>query len=397
MKALKVMTATFKPPKFKSMLLPDGVFPMAQPTSTAKGVTKRAIWTDDPTAMPTDKLILSKAANLMAATCSQALPTMGSKMMPTKSLPMLALRRAPSRESVRNSEPMETTAVHAKRRPRDQPKLKPSCSSSSSSGSSSSAIALRCVNNWNVMYATYEEMIKTAHARETFNVTFVTFVLACFAMTLSEPAIESKIVTRHKQRQETKSIEVLTMAPRVPNLCCFPIWAPTSKFAAPPFFVLLVIPPAKNDMPRTSNMFDKMEPSNVDFITVNSPFLSKAIVMIISTALPKVAFNMPLSISFFKQAANSSVASPRIFASGIRAKKLNQKVQLSDHPRIPEAKPKGTHTSRVQILLKKIDFNALATEPPLPTLLTDGLELIVGNNGSVAACAVIDGARDCSN
>lgn len=40
------------------------------------------------------------------------------------------------------------------------------------------------------------------------------------------------------------------------------------------------------------------------------------IATIISTALPKVAFNSPVTVSLWMEPANSSVESPRIFARG---------------------------------------------------------------------------------
>mmetsp|Transcript_9343 Transcript_9343/g.16901 ORF Transcript_9343/g.16901 Transcript_9343/m.16901 type:complete len:227 (+) Transcript_9343:977-1657(+) len=103
-------------------------------------------------------------------------------------------------------------------------------------------------------------------------------------------------------------------------------------------------PPHRKDMPRTNNVFDSTDPSRVAFTTSNRPFLKVWIVMIISTALPKVAFKMPAIMSFCKLAASSSVASPSIFAKGIMAAKFHQKMELSLQLQKKAAKPTGKHS-----------------------------------------------------
>jgi hypothetical protein len=43
---------------------------MAQPSTTRKGITKRPIWIEEPTAIESDKSILSLTETTTAVTCS---------------------------------------------------------------------------------------------------------------------------------------------------------------------------------------------------------------------------------------------------------------------------------------------------------------------------------------
>mmetsp|Transcript_18113 Transcript_18113/g.51647 ORF Transcript_18113/g.51647 Transcript_18113/m.51647 type:complete len:240 (+) Transcript_18113:682-1401(+) len=207
-------------------------------------------------------------------------------------------------------------------------------------------------------------MISPEHARDTGN------VYLAGGTTLSPSRMEvtwSKTVTSTRHKHDTRSSEVFTNAPSLPKLCSLPRTPPSSTVLSKGFWLPLSVPvllpervkpPARNDIPRTRSMLDRIEPNSVDFTTMYSWLPRSATVIISSTAFPKVALSKPLKESFFKHAASSSVASPRILASGIIAPKFNQKVQLSAHPNIGEAIPKGTHTRRRQILLKKIVLSA---------------------------------------
>mmetsp|Transcript_142426 Transcript_142426/g.442881 ORF Transcript_142426/g.442881 Transcript_142426/m.442881 type:complete len:273 (+) Transcript_142426:835-1653(+) len=161
------------------------------------------------------------------------------------------------------------------------------------------------------------------------------------------------MVTRLRVRQESRSMEVFTRAVRTEKVWTF---SPTSSvyvsscrpgasattpspsatreircigFLLPP----PTMPPRKKDMPSTRRRFERMEPRSVLFTNRMRWPRSDWTMMTTSTALPNVAFSRPASMSFFRPAASSSVASPRIFARGMRAKKLSTNVTTS--PLIP--------------------------------------------------------------
>mmetsp|Transcript_23010 Transcript_23010/g.48944 ORF Transcript_23010/g.48944 Transcript_23010/m.48944 type:complete len:203 (-) Transcript_23010:4-612(-) len=106
------------------------------------------------------------------------------------------------------------------------------------------------------------------------------------------------------------------------------------------------MPPQKKDIPSTKSKLESTEPSSVAFTTCVRPARRVCTMITISTALPKVAFRRPASMSFFSPAASSSVASPRIFARGTKAMKLSQKVVVLPHPNPSDAKPRGKENSR---------------------------------------------------
>merc|ERR1719491_2260716 len=103
-------------------------------------------------------------------------------------------------------------------------------------------------------------------------------------------------------------------------------------------------------------MLESIEPSIVDFTTTYSWLLRKLTVIIISTALPKVALSKPLSMSLLSVMASSSVASPNILASGIMAQKFNQNVQDGLPPRYGDRMPQGTHRRRREMGLMRMFF-----------------------------------------
>jgi hypothetical protein len=85
--------------------------PSGQPIMTIRGVTRRAIWMDEPTATPMARSILSFMATVTAVTCSAALPTMGNKIKPTKVSEMPLPSTMPSILSTRNSAHRATKTV----------------------------------------------------------------------------------------------------------------------------------------------------------------------------------------------------------------------------------------------------------------------------------------------
>mmetsp|Transcript_6843 Transcript_6843/g.19514 ORF Transcript_6843/g.19514 Transcript_6843/m.19514 type:complete len:207 (+) Transcript_6843:1191-1811(+) len=101
-------------------------------------------------------------------------------------------------------------------------------------------------------------------------------------------------------------------------------------------------------------MLERTEPKRDALTTLIKPARIDCTETIISTALPNVALSKPLKVSLRSEAANSSVASPKIFARGINAKKLNQNVSRGPHSNNPDAMPKGTHTSGTQKGCKRI-------------------------------------------
>mmetsp|Transcript_26345 Transcript_26345/g.57201 ORF Transcript_26345/g.57201 Transcript_26345/m.57201 type:complete len:235 (-) Transcript_26345:31-735(-) len=108
-------------------------------------------------------------------------------------------------------------------------------------------------------------------------------------------------------------------------------------------------------MPRTSSKFDKMEPIKDCCTTPTRPALMALMVTIISTALPKVALRRPPTICP-TCAAKASVEAPSTAARGTIAKKFKAKVGKQPHSRMPEAMPRGTHTSRTLIGCIKMFF-----------------------------------------
>mmetsp|Transcript_13901 Transcript_13901/g.35589 ORF Transcript_13901/g.35589 Transcript_13901/m.35589 type:complete len:226 (+) Transcript_13901:265-942(+) len=146
-----------------------------------------------------------------------------------------------------------------------------------------------------------------------------------------------KTVGRAKADDASSSMVMFVSAASLENCCSFPIlFSPFS-------------PPRKKDMPSTSSRFDSTLPRRVPFTTSRCPERSVCTMRIISTAFPKVAFSRPPIVSFFRPAASSSVASPRIFASGTMAMKLSQKHQMSPHSRKCAAAPAGQNTRRMFI------------------------------------------------
>jgi len=79
-------------------------------------------------------------------------------------------------------------------------------------------------------------------------------------------------------------------------------------------------------------------------------------VIIISTAFPNVALRRPLITSLWRLASSSSVASPRIFASGIKEAKFSQKVHVEPQSRLAERRPSGNAASRMLKGWYRIDF-----------------------------------------
>jgi len=81
------------------------------PKITIKGVTSKAICIEDPTATPIAKSILFFIATVTAVKCSAALPTMGSRIRPTKASEILLPETKPSILETRNSAHTATRTV----------------------------------------------------------------------------------------------------------------------------------------------------------------------------------------------------------------------------------------------------------------------------------------------
>mmetsp|Transcript_42531 Transcript_42531/g.114334 ORF Transcript_42531/g.114334 Transcript_42531/m.114334 type:complete len:239 (-) Transcript_42531:7-723(-) len=150
---------------------------------------------------------------------------------------------------------------------------------------------------------------------------------------------EKKTAGKAKAEHASRSMVMLVRAAWVENVCSLPILEPLDG----------VSPPTKKDMPSTSSRFERMLPSSVPFTTPICPARRVCTVRIISTALPKVAFSRPPNVSFFSPAASSSVASPRIFASGTMARKLSQNSGMSPQSWKCARQPRGQATSNNEI------------------------------------------------
>mmetsp|Transcript_98166 Transcript_98166/g.249076 ORF Transcript_98166/g.249076 Transcript_98166/m.249076 type:complete len:277 (+) Transcript_98166:593-1423(+) len=210
-----------------------------------------------------------------------------------------------------------------------------SSGSPSTTSSSASDMAPGWVTSWKKMYAQYAMMMMTEQIRDTGSKT------SSIVASPSTKVSEWKTVTRLKERQESSNIDVLTSADIEEKVCTFSLTkAEVSSMASTPlpmtlvriFFVLLpTIPPKKKDMPSTSKRFDNTEPRSVALTTSMRPARRVCTIMTISTALPKEAFNKPASMSFFRPAASSSVASPRSFARGTSAKKFKKNTHIGPH------------------------------------------------------------------
>mmetsp|Transcript_119590 Transcript_119590/g.284033 ORF Transcript_119590/g.284033 Transcript_119590/m.284033 type:complete len:238 (+) Transcript_119590:543-1256(+) len=235
-----------------------------------------------------------------------------------------------SMESTKRSEQNATTEVMTKSRiPAVVTEMEPS--SSSSSSTPPSAMTSRCVKSWKMMYAAYAETMIIEHVRETGSITSSKLSRS---MPYCSDIMVPKTVTKVKDKQDKRSIEVFTMAPKILKVCTFSattLKPPVSSFskAAVSFCLSLLTftkPPNKNDMPSTSSTLESTEPSRVALTTAYSPPRRVCTVITISTAFPKVALMRPARRSLRSPAASSSVMSPRIFAIGSMAKKFSQKV-----------------------------------------------------------------------
>mmetsp|Transcript_23932 Transcript_23932/g.59655 ORF Transcript_23932/g.59655 Transcript_23932/m.59655 type:complete len:265 (+) Transcript_23932:677-1471(+) len=194
----------------------------------------------------------------------------------------------------------------------------------------------------------------------------------------SSPKACVKTVGKANDKHETSNIVTLTSALLTMKVCSFSVtsrtpprsssskgWradmlAVSAMWSNPeallPSLPNSRMPPKKNDMPRTKSMLERTEPRRVALTTSMRPALNVCIVMIISTAFPKVALSKPLTTSLCKHASSSSVASPRILASGTMARKLSQKVQAESQPNCAERMPRGKATKSVLKGWKRIDL-----------------------------------------
>mmetsp|Transcript_70463 Transcript_70463/g.206140 ORF Transcript_70463/g.206140 Transcript_70463/m.206140 type:complete len:231 (-) Transcript_70463:56-748(-) len=115
-----------------------------------------------------------------------------------------------------------------------------------------------------------------------------------------------------------------------------------------------VKPPATKDMPKTRRRLDRTLPRSVPLTTSIWPARMVWTIKIISTALPNVAFSKPPTVSLFRPAASSSVASPMSLARGIIARKFSQKVQTLLHSRSEAATATGQAIRRAEMGSRRI-------------------------------------------
>mmetsp|Transcript_13512 Transcript_13512/g.37096 ORF Transcript_13512/g.37096 Transcript_13512/m.37096 type:complete len:254 (-) Transcript_13512:353-1114(-) len=209
-------------------------------------------------------------------------------------------------------------------------------------------------------------MMMTAPIRETSTI---------FALSsgLGLPSAVAKTVGSAHVMHASSCMAMLTSALLLENTCSFSIVHRLGSYSSmwmiwwrPLTVGLAMMPPNKKDVPKTSKMFDKIEPNKVALTTFRSPFRRVCTDRIISTALPSVAFNNPLIVSFLIAAANSSVPSPKIFARGISAKMFNQKVYAAPQSRKCETTPRGMKTKSTEKGCQKMDMSP-ATLLELPS------------------------------
>ena len=96
----------------------DSGWPIIQAIVTSSGMTKRAIWIDEPMAIVSERSILSLTETVTAVTCSAAFPTRGRRMRATNSREMPPSVVKPSIEPMRNSAvtPVMTTTIKRMRK-----------------------------------------------------------------------------------------------------------------------------------------------------------------------------------------------------------------------------------------------------------------------------------------
>mmetsp|Transcript_19388 Transcript_19388/g.58371 ORF Transcript_19388/g.58371 Transcript_19388/m.58371 type:complete len:227 (-) Transcript_19388:204-884(-) len=161
---------------------------------------------------------------------------------------------------------------------------------------------------------------------------------------------------------EKSSIATLMSALFRANFCSFstpmkpPMGVPRIECVLLRWVRLGVKPPRRKALPRTRRMLDNTEPSSESLTTGRRLARSACTETIISTAFPKLAFRRPLTVSLPRDAASSSVASPRILASGMSARKFSQNVHETPQPRRGERRPSGTQTSRTHMGCTKIVY-----------------------------------------
>mmetsp|Transcript_120817 Transcript_120817/g.337132 ORF Transcript_120817/g.337132 Transcript_120817/m.337132 type:complete len:232 (-) Transcript_120817:69-764(-) len=201
-----------------------------------------------------------------------------------------------------------------------------------------------CVSNWKTRKAMYAEVVISAPHRDTWR----TLLLSSLGKAL-------KIVGRAKDMQEKSNIAISMSAPFKGNFCSFS--RPTicslnveslMEWKRLRCFLLRERPPSKKAVPSTRRMLDNTDPSREVFTTSYNPARRDWTATIISTALPNVALRRPVMASFLMEAANSSVASPRIFASGTRARKFSQNVHAAPQSRYLDKIPSGAQTRGMQ-------------------------------------------------
>mmetsp|Transcript_71232 Transcript_71232/g.170105 ORF Transcript_71232/g.170105 Transcript_71232/m.170105 type:complete len:209 (-) Transcript_71232:6-632(-) len=156
-----------------------------------------------------------------------------------------------------------------------------------------------------------------------------------------------------------------------------------------------LIPAPKMAMPSTKRMFESTEPRRFPWTTWMSPALTAWIHMIISTALPKVAFSRPPIICPVCEAI-ASVEAPRIPASGTMAKKLKVKIHALLSSSLPALSPKGTKMRSTMSLLQKMCASAWHSIARYPRASTASEFSVVGNSRDrVCSLLCISTRPDC--
>mmetsp|Transcript_20572 Transcript_20572/g.56172 ORF Transcript_20572/g.56172 Transcript_20572/m.56172 type:complete len:260 (+) Transcript_20572:442-1221(+) len=250
-------------------------------------------------------------AAVTAVRCSAALPTMGSKIVPMKALGRWYFLDTSSMESTRHSEQAATTrvvtasiSVEVVRESWSSGSAlaAPFSSASSRAPSCSSWKRSACVFSWKTKKAKYTMERKIEQIRESNNTS-----------DSDVPWMMPNIVGRQMLIEATTWQVMLAAAPcGLKTASC------------------LFMPEAKIAMPRTRSKLERIDPNKLPCTTLIRPARTAWTHMIISTALPNVAFKSPPTICPVCVAI-ASVAAPRMLANGIMARKLVKKTTALLH------------------------------------------------------------------
>mmetsp|Transcript_46523 Transcript_46523/g.92476 ORF Transcript_46523/g.92476 Transcript_46523/m.92476 type:complete len:329 (+) Transcript_46523:507-1493(+) len=308
--------------------------PSAQPSKTQTGITNTEICTAEPTALPRQISILFFQANISAAACSAALPTMGIRMPVRKRIGTCSPLAAPLIVLTIISESDEINVVITASQ--KMPPHIPSIGASSSSSPSASSKRCVCVDSWNKIRSPYSTKriteikresqsgasppgtLSTIHEAEPsgwWSVVFRSTGLISFLIGLTISwtpplpwRVASKMEGRESANTATMSTPTFVIAATLLNLCS-----------------LCLVPPTINAEPKTSSRLESTEPNIEACTTLMKPRLNAWMQTTSSVTLPNDAFRSPPTVGFV-YFETSSVTKDTRSAKGMRASNAKLKV-----------------------------------------------------------------------